>query len=121
MSRDTGTISLAATKTKDGVLKLGNAKVTDEYKLGADGDLVVNFKAETDSEKTVQLLGRQATFTFGAVEKKDRSDIITEPAHAVALNVAKDVKAEIGFDSTANLANTTLKLDKHLRSTMLVS
>ena len=108
--KDTGTISLAATKTKDGVLKLGNAKVTDEYKLGADGDLVVNFKAETDSEKTVQLLGRQATFTFGAVEKKT-GDIITEPAHAVALNVAKDVKAEIGFDSTANLANTTLKLD----------
>ena len=108
--KDTGTISLAATKTKDGVLKLGDPTVTNEYKLGADGDLVVNFKAEASSEKTVQLLGRQATFTFGAVEEKT-GDIITEPAHAVALNVAKDVKAEIGFDNGANLSGTTLKLD----------
>ena len=108
--KDTGTISLAATKTKDGVLKLGDPAVTNEYKLGADGDLVVNFKAEASSEKTVQLLGRQATFTFGAVQEKT-GDIITEPAHAVVVNVAKDVKAEIGFDSSANLQNTTLKLD----------
>ncbi|WP_443980533.1 autotransporter domain-containing protein [Sutterella wadsworthensis] len=108
--KDTGTISLAATKTKDGVLKLGDPAVNEEYKLGADGDLVVNFKAEASSEKTVQLLGRQETFTFGAVQKKT-GDIITEPAHAVVLNVAKDVKAEIGFDSSAGLQNTTLKLD----------